>query len=78
LTPASEKMQITVVDRGLRLRDALRERLDRAAELLCNEHGQPVVAVTIHGRENGWFDSSFVTCCESLERRAVAIVRERC
>lgn len=73
-----EKMRVTIVDRGLRLRDRLRERLERAAELLCIEHGRPVVAVTIHGRENGWFDSSYVTCCESLERQAVAIVRERC
>jgi hypothetical protein len=74
----TEKMRITIVDRGLRLRDSLRERLERASELLCIEHGRPVVAVTIHGRENGWFDSSYVTCCESLERQAVAIVRERC
>jgi len=75
---AAETMRVTVVDRGMRLRDRLRERLDRAAGLLCPEHGQPVVAVTIHGRENGWFDTSWVTCCASLERQAAAIVKDRC
>lgn len=74
----SGRMNVTIVDRGLRLREHLRERLDRAAALLCPEHGAPVVAVTIHARENGWFDSTWTTCCESLERQAVAIVRERC
>jgi hypothetical protein len=60
------------------LRDRLRERLERAAELRCAEHDQPVVAVTIHGRENGWFDSVWTTCCAALETRATAIVKERC
>jgi hypothetical protein len=46
--------------------------------LLCPEHGQPVVAVTIHGRENGWFDTSWVACCASLEQQAGAIVKDRC
>ena len=78
MSTATETMRVTIVDRGLRLRELLRERLDRAAELLCGEHGQPVVAVTIHGRENGWFDASWVTCCASLERQATAIVRDRC
>jgi len=73
-----EGMQITVVDRGLSLRERLRERLDLAAQLQCAEHGQPVVAVTIHAQENGWFDSRWTTCCESLEQRAAAIVKERC
>ena len=78
MSAATETMRITIIDRGMRLRDRLRERLERAAELLCPEHGQPVVAVTIHGRENGWFDASWVACCASLERQAVAIVRDRC
>jgi hypothetical protein len=60
------------------LRERLRERLDRAAGLLCSEHSQPVVAVSIHDRENGWFDSMWVTCCESLEQQATAIVKNRC
>ena len=71
-------MKITVEDRGQALRERLRERLDRAAHLRCAEHGQPVVAVTIHGRENGWFDSMWVTCCDRLERQAAAILKERC
>jgi len=71
-------MQITIVDRELNLRERLRDRLDLAARLLCLEHGQPVTAVTIHARENGWFDSRWTTCCESLERNAMAIVKERC
>jgi hypothetical protein len=75
---AAERMRITIIDRGLRLRELLRERLDRAAGLLCVEHGEPVVAVTIHARENGWFDSTWITCCESLEKQAVAIVKQRC
>ena len=60
------------------LRQILQERLDRAAALRCPEHNQPVVAVTIHGRENGWFDSQWTTCCEGLQRQAASIVKERC
>jgi hypothetical protein len=72
-------MKITVVDRGRpTLQERLRERLDRAAQLRCIEHGQPIVEVSIHARENGWFDSRWVTCCESLEREASAIVKDRC
>ena len=71
-------MQITVEDRELRLRERLRERLANAAEMRCAEHGQPPVAVTIHARENGWFDSRWTTCCEGLERQAMAILKERC
>ena len=74
---ADETMQIKIVDRDLSLRDRLSDRLDRAARLLCVDHGQPVIAVTIHARENGWFDSTWTTCCESLEQQAVAIVKER-
>jgi len=54
---AVKEMQITVVDRELMLRQRLSERLERVAGILCAVHGQPVVAVTIHARENGWFDS---------------------
>jgi hypothetical protein len=73
-----ETMKITVVDRTQALRERLRERLDRAALLRCTQHGRPVEAVTIHARENGWFDSRWTTCCEGLEQQAVAIVKERC
>ncbi|HEX7152036.1 MAG TPA: hypothetical protein VF618_11160 [Thermoanaerobaculia bacterium] len=71
-------MQITIEDRGHSFRERLRERLDRAAALRCDEHGQPVTAVTIYGRENGWFDSMWTTCCERLQQQAAAIVKERC
>ena len=71
-------MKVTIEDRGLTLRERLRERLDSAARLRCAEHGQPVVAVDIHARENGWFDSIWITCCEGLEQQATAIVKERC
>ena len=71
-------MRITIVDRGLALRERLRDRLDAAAGLLCAQHEQPVVAVTIHARENGWFDSMWTTCCEGLEQQAAAIVKARC
>ena len=67
-------MRITVEDRG----PSLRERLDRASRLWCNEHHQAVVAVSIHARENGWFDSTWTTCCEGLERQAAAILKDRC
>jgi 2-keto-3-deoxy-galactonokinase len=70
-------MSITIVDRGRTLRDRLRERLERAADLRCTEHDESVIAVTIHGRENGWFDATYVTCCEILERQAAAVVKER-
>jgi hypothetical protein len=71
-------LKVTIEDRSLTLRERLRERLDRASRLRCAEHGQEVVAVDIHARENGWFDSIWITCCERLERQAVAIVKERC
>jgi|GEM_PF-1273986 len=74
-----DTMKVTIEDRGRpTLRERLRERLEQAAELRCIEHGTPVVAVAIHGRENGWFDSQWTTCCDLLERRAAAIVKERC
>jgi hypothetical protein len=70
--------KVTIKDRGTALRERLRERLEGVAKLRCAEHGQPVMSVTIHARENGWFDSMWITCCEGLERRAAAIVKERC
>ena len=71
-------MKITIEDRGMRLRDRLRDRLERVQTLRCEDHGEPIVAVTINGRENGWFDSTFLTCCDRLAQRAAAIVKERC
>jgi hypothetical protein len=78
MTIAIGTMRVTVIDRELRLRERLHERLEQAAAIRCAEHDQPVLAVTIHARENGWFDSRWSTCCESLERQAAAIVKERC
>lgn len=71
-------MQIAVNDRGPELRERLRVRLEQAARLRCPEHDQPVIAVTIHARENGWFDSTWTTCCADLERRATFILKHRC
>jgi hypothetical protein len=70
-------VRITIEDRGHALRHLLRERLERAELLRCAAHGQAVVAVTISVRENGWFDSRWITCCEALERQAFAIVKDR-
>ena len=72
------EMRITIEDLGPSLRERLRERLESAGRLRCVEHEQGVIAVTLHGRENGWFDSRWTTCCEGLERQAAAIVKERC
>jgi hypothetical protein len=73
-----EAMHVTIQDRGRgTLREKLRERLELAAKLRCVEHGQPIMAVSIHGRENGWFDSTWTTCCEGLEKKARAIVKDR-
>jgi len=71
-------MKVTINGSPLTLRERLQGRLERASLLRCARHDQPIVAVTIHGRENGWFDSRFTTCCEDLERQAMAIVKERC
>jgi hypothetical protein len=73
-----DTIKITIVERGLGLRDRLRERLERAASLRCDEHGEAILAVKIADRENGWFDSLWTTCCEGLTNRAAAIVKERC
>jgi hypothetical protein len=78
MSATAHVMRITIEDRSQTLRQRLKERLERAAGLRCDEHGEPIVAVTIHYRENGWFDSQWTTCCEKLERQAVAIVKERC
>ena len=71
-------MRITVEERGSTLRERLRERLASASELRCPEHGEPVEAVIIHARENGWYDAMWTTCCEVLERQAAAVVKHRC
>jgi hypothetical protein len=71
-------MRVAVNSRGPVLRERLRDRLDQASKLRCAEHGVPPVAVTIHGRENGWFDSIWTTCCSSLEQQATSIVKDRC
>jgi hypothetical protein len=74
---APNGMTITMKDLGPGSRERLRERLEQAAQLTCPEHGQRPVAVDIHGRENGWFDARWTTCCETLEQQAVRIVKER-
>jgi hypothetical protein len=76
--PAKVTMKVTIRDRDQSLRERLRERLALAADLRCTDHDEPVIAVTIHGRENGWFESTWTTCCEGLEQQAAAIVKERC
>ncbi len=78
MSVSADVMRIAVNDRGPELRERLRDRLDRAAQLRCPEHGQPVFAVTIHARENGWFDSTWITCCADLERQATSILKDRC
>jgi len=70
-------MQITIEARGPALRERLRDRLDRTAGLRCAEHGQGVIAVTIHDRENGWFDATWTTCCHLLEQQAAAVLKDR-
>jgi hypothetical protein len=74
----AEPMKITYRELPITLRERLRERLERAAQLRCAEHGLPVAEVTIHGRENGWFDSLWTTCCTVLETQAGAILKGRC
>lgn len=71
-------MRIAINERGPELRERLRDRFERVAELRCPEHGQPVLAVTVHSRENGWFDSMWTTCCADLERQATGILKNRC
>ncbi len=70
-------MKITIEDRGEALHRRLRERLAKVERLRCANHDQAVVSLVIHGRENGWFDSTWNTCCEDLERQAAAIVKAR-
>lgn len=71
-------MIVKIEDRANGLRERLRARLADAERLRCAEHAQPVFAVTIHGRENGWFDCSLTTCCERLQEQAAAIMKQRC
>ena len=71
-------MKVNIKDLGLSAQEQLRERLALVANLRCSDHGQSVVELTINGRENGWFDSRWTTCCENLERQAAAIVKQRC
>lgn len=79
MTAVKEAMRIRIVDRGdPKLSERLSDRLGRAGQLRCAEHDQRVIDVTIFSRENGWFDSRYTTCCESLEQQARAIVKERC
>ncbi len=78
MNATAETMKITYRELSVTLCERLRGRLERAAQLRCAEHGQPVVAVTLHGRENGWFDSVWTTCCAALETQAGAIVKGRC
>jgi hypothetical protein len=73
-----EIMKVIIDNRGAPLRERLRDRLERAALLRCDHHGEKIVAVTIHGRENGWFDATWTTCCDALKEKAHTIVRERC
>jgi hypothetical protein len=70
-------MKVSILERGQTFRDQLKERLAQAAELRCTIHGEKIVEVSIHARENGWFDSHWTTCCETLEQQAVAIVKKR-
>lgn len=70
-------MTVTIEKCSPAVRERLRDRIEQASQLRCAEHGQPPVSVVIHGRENGWFDARWTTCCETLEKQAVAIVRER-
>ena len=78
MTLTIKDMRVTIEDRaGARLRERLQQRLAVAAELRCTEHDRRIVSVSIHARENGWFDATWTTCCESLEQQAVAIVKER-
>lgn len=71
-------MTVKIDDRENSLGQRLRARLDEAAALRCPDHDESVESVVINGRGNGWFDTRWTTCCETLERQAAAIVKERC
>jgi hypothetical protein len=71
-------MKVAIDDRGHGLRERLRDRLEQAKQLRCPTHNAPVVAVSIHSRENGWFDTQWTTCCEVLQQKAAAILKDRC
>lgn len=78
MSASAGTMHVSVIDRGPELRERLRDRLNRAAQLRCPEHGQAPTAVTIHARENGWFDATWTTCCSDLKQQAASIVKDRC
>ena len=71
-------MRVTITDWDPVQAARLTERLSRAGRMRCPVHGQRPTAVTIHGRENGWFDSRWTTCCETLELQVMKIVTKRC
>lgn len=70
--------RITIEDNGVRLRERLAARLAQVVALRCSDHDRAVVALAIHGRENGWFDATMTTCCDPFEKQAFAIVKDRC
>lgn len=70
-------MNVTVDDRLAMLRPQLNERLTRVGALRCAVHDEPVGAVTINARENGWFDSRWTTCCDAFERRVSSVLGSR-
>jgi hypothetical protein len=78
MNAVADAMKVTYQNLRDALREQLRERIEAAARLRCAEHGRPVAALTIHGRENGWFDPVWITCCATLEAQALAIVKTRC
>jgi hypothetical protein len=78
MSAIQQEMKVTFEDRGMTLRARLHDRLESAGRLRCTVHGKPVVAVTIHGFDNGWFDAIWTTCCPGLTQQAVAIVKARC
>jgi hypothetical protein len=75
---SSVQMRVSLDHRALALRERLRLRMDEVAGLLCETHGGPVESVTVHAGENGWFDATWVTCCENLEQQATRILKNRC
>lgn len=79
-TPAvgPDGIRITLKDRRAMFGGRLQARLGRVEKLRCEEHGQPVLAVVIDTHENGWFDSRWTTCCDTLERAATKILGIRC
>jgi hypothetical protein len=77
-TSTNTSMQITFRDRHATLHAKLQDKLGKVAELRCDDHEQPVVAVVIDALENGWFDSRWTTCCQNLAGHAATILGNRC